>query len=498
MSALRHLFATTALVAGITGLMARADSNGANQTSVEDSAVRQAQLKRAFEQFRTKLAVIAGRMENSSDVKERERAKSLRSALKEASSRGTEMKFDSLIRALSTKGADQNLDVLNQVVRENKEIRDDLKKLISLLTQDDRDKLLKDRREEALRLLETLKDLRDKQARMQAQTEMKKLDNKELNKNQKKITDNTKDLRDKLDKPSKDSELAKKMEVVKKPVGEANMEQKKSEGQLSKGDNDGASDSQGNAVKKLDEAIKEIEDLINQTRKEEQERKLMDLLARAKRMLDVEKEILIGTETLSRELSKQKDARADVAQAARSNKLAERQLDNLRDGDGALKIIREEGSAAAFQEIFEQVVRDMDAAQRRFGRAEVDTVTVAIVYDVVETLKDVVKALEKAIKENEDGPKTPPGPSGPSPKPKLVSLLNQLKMIHSMQKRVNARTELYGKQYNGEQLPQPTNEREKTRYEGITKELKDLSSRQERLSKVTREVGKENEQQRNQ
>src|SRR5262249_10754110 len=280
MSALRHLFAATALVAAITGLMARAaDSEAPNyQSSVEDTAVRQAQLKRAFEQFRTKLAVIAGRMETSSDVKERERAKSLRAALKEASTRGTESKFDSLIRALSTRGADQNLDVLNQVVRENKELRDDLKKLISLLTQDDRDKLLKDRREEALRLLETLKDLRDKQARMQAQTEMKKLDNKELTKNQKKITDNTKDLRDKLDKPSKDSELAKKMQAVKKPVGEANVEQKKSEGQLGKGDNDGASDSQGKAVSKLDEAIKEIEDLINQTRREEQERKLLDLL----------------------------------------------------------------------------------------------------------------------------------------------------------------------------------------------------------------------------
>ena len=111
--------------------------------------------------------------------------------------------------------------MLGQVIRENKELREDLRKLITLLTKDDRDKVLEDRRKEALRLLETLKDLRDKQARARARTEMGKNDAKDPGKDQKKITEQTKDLRDKLDKPSKDPELAKQMDAVKKPVAEA-------------------------------------------------------------------------------------------------------------------------------------------------------------------------------------------------------------------------------------------------------------------------------------
>jgi len=501
MSKYRQLFAAVALVAGTYALAAEdsakdstKDSGANNQVAVESTAIRQAQLKRSFEQFRAKLAVLTGRLETSPNAKDQEKAKAMRAALKEASERATENKFDGLIRALNTRGADQNLDVLNQAIRENRELREDLKKMIALLTQDDRDKILKERREEALRLLETLKDLRDKQSRAQTQTELGRKDSKDLAKDQKKITDKTSELREKLDKPTKDTEIAKQMEAVKKPVGDANKEQKNAEAQLGKNDKDGAGESQGNAVAKLNQAIKEIEDLLNQTRQEEKERKLRDLLARAKKMLDLEKEILSGTETLSRELSKQQDRKADVTQAARSNKLAEKQLESLRDCEAALTLIREDGTAVAFNEIFEQIDKDMDAAQRRLNRVEVDTVTVVIVADVVESLKEVVRALEKAIKDNENP--SPPGPSGPSnPNDKLVSLLQQLKMVHAMQKRVNDRTAMYAKHYSGEQVPRPTNDREKERYEGITKEMKELSNRQERLSKVTKDLGKQAAQQ---
>src|SRR3954452_3243810 len=74
---------------------------------IPDSAVRQAQLKRAFEAFRQRLTVLAGRLENGSD-KDKEKAKALKQALKMASEQGTEAKFDTLIRELNRKGADQS------------------------------------------------------------------------------------------------------------------------------------------------------------------------------------------------------------------------------------------------------------------------------------------------------------------------------------------------------------------------------------------------------
>ena len=44
---------------------------------IADSAVRQAQLNRAFESFRQKLAVLAGRLELSTDEKDKDRAKAI-------------------------------------------------------------------------------------------------------------------------------------------------------------------------------------------------------------------------------------------------------------------------------------------------------------------------------------------------------------------------------------------------------------------------------------
>jgi hypothetical protein len=60
-----------------------------------------------------------------------------------------------------------------------------------------------------------------------------------------------------------------------------------------------------------------------------------------------------------------------------------------------------------------------------------------------------------------------------------------------MQKRVNQRTEVYGKQYAGEQAPPPENgstPEDRDRYERIQTELKDLSKRQQKIGKVTHDL----------
>ena len=64
-------------------------------------------------------------------------------------------------------------------------------------------------------------------------------------------------------------------------------------------------------------------------------------------------------------------------------------------------------------------------------------------------------------------------------------------MIRSMQTRVNNRTEMYGKQYKGEQVPPPETAKtvkEREKLELIQRELKDLSGRQEKIGKVTKDI----------
>ncbi|MGL4551070.1 MAG: hypothetical protein ACRC33_07775, partial [Gemmataceae bacterium] len=107
-----------------------------------------------------------------------------------------------------------------------------------------------------------------------------------------------------------------------------------------------------------------------------------------------------------------------------------------------------------------------------------------------ETLAEMIKALEQELKAGGGGG----GGKGGGKDPPLVNLLQQLKMVFAMQRRVNSRTELYGKHYVGEQAPAAAADaKEKARLEDVHKELGDLSRRQERIGQVTRTIGKQNQ-----
>src|SRR5205823_5887512 len=115
--------------------------------------------------------------------------------------------------------------------------------------------------------------------------------------------------------------------------------------------------------------------------------------------------------------------------------------------------------------------------------------------DIIASLEDMVEALKKARKDNQDQNKPqPPKPSGPQgpPKPQdLISEIQELKMIRAMQERVNKRTEVYGRQYDKEQLPEPpegADGKVVDHYDRIKQELKDLGTRQDKIKKVTNDI----------
>ncbi|MFM7150469.1 MAG: hypothetical protein ACKO23_11550, partial [Gemmataceae bacterium] len=149
------------------------------------------------------------------------------------------------------------------------------------------------------------------------------------------------------------------------------------------------------------------------------------------------------------------------------------------------------GSAVAFAEVFEQVSKDMEVVRNRLTRVDVTPVTQSIENDIIETLKEMVAALQKAQKEmKQQQGKPQQGKSGPQDQ-KLIDQIAELKMIFAMQKRVNARTELYGKQYQGEQAPLPESAgtpREREHLEMVQRELKDLATRQDKIGRVTRDI----------
>ena len=80
----------------------------------------------------------------------------------------------------------------------------------------------------------------------------------------------------------------------------------------------------------------------------------------------------------------------------------------------------------------------------------------------------------------QDNKNQPPPPNGQPPPQSLIDLLAELRMIRSMQIQVNNRTELYGRQYQGEQAAEPN----------IVKDLADLARRQQKLVEVTNNIAK--------
>src|SRR3954447_21904098 len=73
------------------------ETKGNPDILIKDTATRQAILKRAFESFRSKLALLASRLENGTDKdKDKDKAKAIRKALKVASESNTEAHFDAM------------------------------------------------------------------------------------------------------------------------------------------------------------------------------------------------------------------------------------------------------------------------------------------------------------------------------------------------------------------------------------------------------------------
>lgn len=531
------------------------EDNKALQVDVTGSQER---LKQQFKDFTTDLLRLAQRLENSPKAEDRDKAQALKNALKAASEQGIEVKFTTLILALKTSNAFKNIDTLQGVLTQNQEIRDDLRKLIDVLLKDDRESALRKEREEVQKLLEKLKEVIEKQERVQANTELGKLGKTELAKAQSKVTKETKDLVDPKKagnpKDAKDSKDGKgkdskdgdpkdgkgkdskggdpkdgkgkeskggdpkdgkggdpmdsksgesadmppnpETQIAKKQIQEGVKEQEAAEKKIEKDDKQGASEDQAKAVDKLKQAQKKLEELLKQLREEEIERLLAQLQGRCEKMLAMQIAVKDGTLALDKIIVGNPDKKSSRAEDQKALELSDKEDEISKEANKALTLIEAEGSAVAFAEVFKQVLGDMNTTAGRLRRADVGEVTVAIENDIIDALKEMVAALKKARKDNQDKPPMPPMPpssGGMPPDQKLIDMIAELKMIRSMQIRVNNRTTIYGKQIEGEQvsnISKVADAKEKEIAVGVRKEFKDLSTRQQKLSKVTEDIAK--------
>src|SRR5579884_1619610 len=271
---------------------------------------------------------------------------------------------------------------------------------------------------------------------------------------------------------------------IKKQIQDAEKYQERAEDNLRKDNRKDAPEDEQQALDNLNKAKKALEDLLRQLREEEIERLLARLEARCRRMLALQIAVRDDTVALDKVIKDNPNGQPTRADQQASNVLSDREEEIVKEARAGLTLLEAEGSAVAFAEVFAQVKGDMETVAIHLRKTDTGVVTVTIEDQIIDTLKEMIEALKKA---QSDKKGQGSGGGGMQRPDKLLDLLAELKMIRSMQKRVNQRTEVYGKQYAGEQAPPPENgstPEERERYVQIQNELKDLSKRQQKIGKL--------------
>ncbi len=247
--------------------------------------------------------------------------------------------------------------------------------------------------------------------------------------------------------------------------------------ELKKQQPDNASKEQDDAIRKLMEAKEKIEEILRQLREEEQKLMLAALEARFKKMLAAQ--LIIYHDTVR--LSKAGESEKASAQA-RAVKLSQGEQEILIDADKALILLKEEGSSIAFPESVAGIRQDVQNLVGWLRDAKVGELTQAVEKDVIEALEELIEALQKEMEKSDEDKKKQQQQQQQDQEQSqpLVDQLAELKMLRSLQLRVNRRTKQLSRTFEGEQATQ----------EEAVQQLQQLSGRQSRIQQAASDLVK--------
>lgn len=261
----------------------------------------------------------------------------------------------------------------------------------------------------------------------------------------------------------------KRLETARQRMQEAqkNLDEAKREGAVEK---------QEKAIRELEEAKAELERILRQLREEEMERVLAMLEARFTKMLQMQREVYEGTVRLDKVPEAERTHNHEIE----SGRLSAKEAEIVLETDRALALLREDGTAVAFPEAIEQMRADMEQVVQRLAQFKVNDITQAIEQDIIAALEEMLAALKKAIQENQQRQQAGDQMASEGQDPPLVDLLSEIRMIRTLQMRVNLRTERYSKMIHGEQADNAE----------LVQALAKLAERQQRIFEITRDLQK--------
>jgi len=269
---------------------------------------------------------------------------------------------------------------------------------------------------------------------------------------------------------------------VREKIEQAQQRMKAAQQKLEESKRKESIEEQQKAREELEKAKAELEKILKQLREEEMERTLQALEARFRKMLEMQVKVFEGTKKLDAIPEDERTREADV----QAGRLGGDEAKIAVEAEKALQLLEEEGSSVAFPATVEQMTDDMRQVSERLNQSKTDTITQGLEEEVIATLEELLAALEQAQKkldeQKQQQPQQKQQQQGQQEQP-LVDAIQELKMIKSLQLRVNKRTDRYAKLLQDASDPVG---------QANTKELLDaldkLSEKQQQVFEIVRNI----------
>ena len=136
-----------------------------------------------------------------------------------------------------------------------------------------------------------------------------------------------------------------------------------------------------------------------------------------------------------------KPARADI-DAGR--KLGDGEAELAVEAEKILDILREEGTTIVIPDVVEDLRKDLDGLAARLRKLLAGAYTQQVQQDVIDTIKELLEVIEQERQRRQGGGQGNNDPMEGDPSDEsLLPTSAELKMLRSLQVRVNRRTERY-------------------------------------------------------
>ncbi len=258
-------------------------------------------------------------------------------------------------------------------------------------------------------------------------------------------------------------------------VQQAVPKQKSAAGMLKERKAGQAKQKQQDAKEELEAAQRKLEEALAQLRQQLQDEVLRSLEERFGAMLARQKELSADTKAVDRlrEETLTATGALPASLAARSEEISDGESSLVSEAGGALQLLQEEGTSAAFPMMVGFLQEDLGQVAQRLGEYKTGQVTQNNQAEIEQTLRDLINALRRQIEDSESQ-----GAGESDGQPPLVPMSAELKLIQALQKRVAARTKTYDAE-----IPQQLRVTEEA-----ADEAREISRKQGQVEDLTRRV----------